>query len=144
MRFLDHAKTWTFTTDIAPAGCIRVFTQSLAGRNGPFLCSDWSVTVSGGEGAEQAIATYEGRSGVAGATSPPSERARREQTAAIGSRMRFTATATPAGTRCTMAMIEVAKVYLVVTADARFFRAAMNRVARRLRDHDAALELVKG
>ncbi len=140
MGFLDHAKTWTFTLGVAPDECIRLFTQSLAGRNGAFLSSEWSVTVSGGGVAEQAIATYEGR---AAGPAPLPERARREQSAAIGSRMRFTAVATAGGTRCTMQMIEVAKVYLVVTADARFFRVAMDRVARRLRDRDAGLELVK-
>jgi hypothetical protein len=42
-----------------------------------------------------------------------------------------------------MAMTRVMKVYLIFTADARVFRNAMNRVARRLRDNDAGLDLIK-
>ncbi|WP_329106072.1 hypothetical protein OG792_34470 [Micromonospora sp. NBC_01699] len=58
--------------------------------------------------------------------------------------MTFTATAGRDGTTaCTMEMTRVAKVYLVSTTDARFFRSAMNRAARQLREVDAGLDLVK-
>jgi hypothetical protein len=148
MGILDHTKTWFFTTATPPGDCVRVFADSLNGRGGAVLGSEWRVgTVGGpsaGNGARTAVATYEGRAGVIGVMTALSARAQREQSAALGSQLTFTATGGEGGrTMCTMAMTRTTKVLLFFTADGRFFRSAMNRVARALRDTDAQLEVSK-
>lgn len=134
MGLMDHTRTWHFETSMSPAECVRTFAATLSGRGGA-----WRVA-TGGEGPmRRAVATYGGR-----AWTPGSGRAVPEQNAALGSQLTFTATAGHDGTTsCTMAMTRVTKIYLVFTADARVFRNAMNRVARRLRDNDAGLDLIK-
>jgi hypothetical protein len=134
MGMMDHTRTWQFETSMPPAECVRTFAVTLSGRGGA-----WRVATGGDGATRRAVATYGGRAWAAG-----SDRTRPEQTAALGSQLTFTATAGHDGTTsCTMAMTRVIKVYLIFTADARVFRNAMNRVARRLRDNDAGLDLIK-
>ncbi|GAA2600419.1 hypothetical protein GCM10010399_34050 [Dactylosporangium fulvum] len=145
MGLLDHNRTWRIATNASPADCVRVFADCLNGRNASLLGSRWRVSTSEAKsGRRTAVAFYEGRTGVVGLMSAMSQRASAEQDAARGSELTFTATPGRDGsTTCTMEMTQVTKVYLVFTADARFFRSAMRRVARRLRDLDAGLEVVK-
>ena len=144
MGILDHSRTWHFETSLSPAECLRAFASCLGNRSGVIMGSRWVISTSGGNGAGQAVATYEGRGGVVGALSGLSSRAQQEENAAAGSQLSFAAKPNGNGkTACTMAMTRVARVYLLFTADARFFRGAMNRVARRLEEQDANLELVK-
>ncbi len=144
MGIMDHTRTWHFETNASPADCVGVFADCLGARNGAIMGSRWNIETSGGDDALKAVATYEGRAGVIGAVSMVSARAHLEQAAALGSQMTFTATARADGTTtCTMAMTRVSKMYLFFTADARFFRSAMSRFARQLRNHDAGLRLAK-
>lgn len=142
MGIMDHTRTWHLETSAAPTDCVRAVVDCLGGRSGAIVGSEWSVAVSGDDSSRTVVATYQGRAGVVGVLSMLSQRARREEAAAVGSQLTFTATVAGAGTTCTMAMTRVGKIAMF-TADARFFRSAMNRVARRLRDNDAALDVVK-
>jgi hypothetical protein len=144
MGIFDHARTWQIGTTAAPQDCVRVFADSLSGRNGALMGSAWRVRTTNGEADASAVATYEGRAGVAGVLTSLSERSQHEHSAAVGSRLTFSARRGQDGqTICTMAMTETTKVWLLFTADARFFRSAMNRVARQLRAHDPNLDLLK-
>jgi hypothetical protein len=134
MGLLDHTRTWHFETSMSPARCVRTFAASLSARTG----SVWRVATGGDGTTRSAVATYNGRAGMAAGRGTP------EPNPAAGSQLTFTATAGHDGTTsCTMAMIRTTKVRLFFTADARYFRAAMNRVARDLRDSDAGLDLLK-
>lgn len=142
MGILDHTRTWHFETSMSPAACVRTFAATLSGRGGRLMGGEWRVATGGDETSRRAVATYGDRSTGGGAGM--SGRAQHERTAAVGSQLTFTATAGHDGTTsCTMAMTRTTKVLLLFTADARFFRATMSRVARRLRDSDARLDLMK-
>lgn len=133
MGIFDHLRTWQFETSMPPGECVRAFAASLGGPSGSPLGSRWRVATGGDDACRRAVATYSGRSGAAGDATP-----------AIGSQLTFLAAAGHDGTTaCTMAMTRTAKVHLLFTADARYFRSAMDRVARRLRDSDAGLDLIK-
>src|ERR1700760_502018 len=124
MGILDHARTWQIETTAGPDDCVRVFEDSLGRRTGALMGSTWRVSRTNAG----AVATYTGRAGVGGAINLLSERSQDEHSAALGSRLTFTARPAEGGrTICTMAMTETSKFFLVFTADARFFRAAMNR-----------------
>lgn len=142
MGIMDHTRTWHLKTSATPGDCVRTVVDCLHGRSGTVVGSEWSVAVSGDDSHRTAVATYRGRAGLIGALSMLSQRSRSEEEAAVGSQLTFTATAGGTGSTCTMAMTRVGKV-MVFTADARFFRSAMNRVARRLRDGDAGLVVTK-
>jgi hypothetical protein len=144
MGVTDHKRTWHVETSAAPDDCVRAFVDSLTGSTGLLLGSRWQVVPSGGDGSRSAVATYQGRAGLIGAVTALSRRAAREEALAVGSQLSFTATAGPTGTTtCTMGMTRVAQVMLFFIADARFFRAAMKRVVRRLRELDADLAVVR-
>jgi hypothetical protein len=132
MGILDHLRTWQFETSMPPGECVRTFAATLGGPTGSPLGSRWRVATGGDDSSRRAVATYGGRAAAVGGP------------AALGSQLTFTATAGHDGTTtCTMAMTRTAKVHLLFTADARFFRSAMDRVARRLRDDGAGLDLIK-
>jgi len=146
MGIFDHHRTWHFELASPPDACLDAFATSLT-RGGPqLLASRWQVARSTGPGGQQtAVGTYEGRGGVVGLLTTMSRRSASEENAAAGSRMTFqVAPGAPGGrTRATLAMTATTRVFLFFTADARFFRSTMNRVARRLRSLDPGLSVTK-
>lgn len=81
-----------------------------------------------------------------GAATMMSRRSAEEQDAALGSVLTFQVTEHDSNsgiTRCAMGMTRTGRIYLFFIPDARFFRAAMNRVARQLRAVDPNLTVTK-
>jgi hypothetical protein len=136
MGMLDHQRTWTIDTSLSPEECVTAFVDALTGKNISLMGTKWKVHRTG---AGQAVATYQGRSGVMAGVTAMSSRASSEQDAAIGSTMAFSAAQRGGRTRCEMQMTSVGKIMLFFTADARFFRSAMNRVEGQLRALDRAM-----
>ncbi|MEU2613021.1 hypothetical protein ABZ570_15790 [Micromonospora sp. NPDC007271] len=147
MGILDHRRTWHFTLAAPPDECINAFLGGLAGKKGfQLLRSQWEPHRGTAHGLPTASGTYRGRSGAIGAVTSMSRRATEEQEAAIGSVLSFQVTGHDSNsgrTRCSMAMTRTGRVFLFFTPDARFFRAAMNRVAHQLRAVDANLTMTK-
>lgn len=147
MGILDHHRTWVFETSASPEACLNAFVDTLTKGGLLLLGSRWSVSRSRApDGRLQAVATYTGRGGVVGALTPISQRASSERDAAIGSTLAFQVAnggTTGGRVRATMAMTQTAKILLFFTADARFLRNAMNRVARTMRSIDPSLTVVK-
>lgn len=146
MGLFDHLRTWEFETSASPEACVDAFTAGLTKGGPQLLGSRWSVSRSmAADGGLHAVGSYEGRRGVAGVATAFSTRATNEQEAAIGSTLALQVSGAASGgrVRATMAMTRTAKVFLFFTADARFFRSAMNRVARTMRATDPTLYVAK-
>lgn len=145
MGLNDHQKTWTIRTSGTPAECLSIFTSTLMSPGFQLMGTRWKVrTGTSSDGGSRAAAVYEGRSGMIGWISMMSSRTQPEIRSALGSEMTFIATPTnTGGTICRMEMTKVSKIGIVFTADARFFKAAMRRVVRRLRRNDQGIILEK-
>jgi hypothetical protein len=145
MGIFDHRRTWQFETNASPQECIEAFVTSLTGGGLQLLASRWEVSrYAAPDGGLEAVGTYAGRGGAASVLTAMSQRSTSEQDAAIGSTLAFrVGRATGGQVRATMAMTRTAGAYLFFIADARFFRSAMNRVARTMRANDPSLVLVK-
>jgi hypothetical protein len=145
MGIFDHRRTWQFETSAAPQECIDAFVTSLTRGGLQLLASRWEVSRSAApDGGLAAVGSYAGRGGAIGVLSTMSRRSTSEQDAAIGSTIAFRVDPITGGrVRATMAMTQTTRVLLFFIADARFFRSAMNRVARTMRAKDPSLVLVK-
>ena len=148
MGIFDHRKTWSFDVSASPEACIDAFVAAMTDKSAlRLMATSWSVTRGrSADGLPTAVATYEGRAGLAGALTVLSSRATAEKDAAVGSRLSFKVVSIDAArgrTRCAMAMTQVASVYFFFIADARFFRSAMNHVGRCLSRVDQSLLLQK-
>lgn len=145
MGIFDHRRTWQFETSASPKECLNAFVSSLNGGGIRLYRSHWKVSTSPtSDGGSEAVGRYAGRGGAIGLVGLLSTVSTNEQEAAIGSTLAFRVVPSTGGkARVTMAMTQTSQMLLFFTADARFFRSAMNRVARAMRANDPSLVLVK-
>lgn len=147
MGIFDHRRTWDFQLRATPDACANAFATALGSRTGMIMGSKWNVSVSKTDGKlPSGTATYAGRGGLIGGVSQLSQTAMSENSAALGSQMSFAVTRheTKSGTSaCSIQMTRTGSILIFFTADARFFRAAMNRVASELRKLDPGLAVTK-
>lgn len=149
MGILDHRRSWHLGTRLSPEECAATFTNVLDGSGNAVPVDTawrvkWRLRRFPTDGGAKVVATYDGRTGVT--TSPdPDERPRDEGLSAIGSQITFEAVrAVPGGvTRCSMWLSRSCQVWFLFTADARFLRISMRRVAAALATADPEIEITK-
>jgi hypothetical protein len=147
MGIFDHRKQWEFEASADPKSCLGAFREALTGRsftNTFRVAGRWDL--SQGD-AMTARALYTGRAGLLGGITPAVEMSRNERDAAKGSELTFKVVASDTSDErhaCSMwlsraGVIRVA--FIPFTADARFIRGSMRRVAHRLRTIDPNVRL---
>ena len=146
MGIFDHHKKWDFETSSSPNACLAAFREALTGRslsNAFRIAGRWEIFQ---QGPSSTRAVYAGRGGLIGGITPTVNLARQEQLAARGSELTFEVSDTNGErTACSMwlsrgATIRVA--FIPFTADARFIRGSMRRVAHHMRTGDPSMVLV--
>ena len=145
MGLLDHNKTWHFLVAASEADCLGAFASGLGGQSSLSPTkTKWSVRRAvSSEGHAMAVASYEGRGGVAGAMTMLSENATAEQSRAEGSQLTFEITEMlEEQTQCAM-WLSLGTRTLGFQNDGRFFRSAMRSVERSLRSLDSGMRLRK-
>jgi hypothetical protein len=136
---LDHRRTWRYRVHGSPEQCVAGFTGAFTGSGGLLVKANWDVKRSG----NGAVATYRGRSGVAGLMTAFSSTASAEQEGAIGSEVTFEIEQHDGGyTTCAM-WLSSRGTRLGTTADGRFFRPYMRAVEDHLRQFDPSLQVAK-
>ncbi|MEU4676310.1 hypothetical protein [Micromonospora sp. NPDC023737] len=147
MAFLDHRRTWQFTVQATPQDCVEAFITGLTtNKLLRLLGSKWDVRRKVVAGLPSAAGLYRGRTGAGAAAAILSRRSDEERQAALGSELSFRITghdAESGRTRCAMALTRSTQVMFFFIADARFLRAAMNRVAAQLRSVDPTMTITK-
>lgn len=140
MGMRDHLATWEFQVGARPEQCVAAFRGALSEKTGfSLLGSQWTIRAS----RNVTVAIYEGRSGAMQGLTALSRLASQEQDAARGSELHFTVVEFDAGrgiSNCRMWLASYDKVgpggLPIFMADARFIRAAMERVDKALRELD--------
>jgi hypothetical protein len=133
MGIRDHRRTWHYEVKASPAECIHAFAAAFNGKGGLVIKACWSVHSV----ADSAIATYEGRKGVAAVGTVLSKTAAQEADTAIGSQVSFEIDDSEGGrTRCSMWLASSGRSgiagLLGATSDARWIRPYMQAVAGEL------------
>lgn len=137
MGNLDHRRTWHYDVAAPPAECIRAFVAAFKGKGGLGTKARWSVRGA----ADSAVATYEGRAGIAAIAGILSQTSAQEGETAIGSQVTFKVESHDGGrTQCSMWLASSGRSGIAglfgATSDARFIRPYMQAVGRELRALD--------
>lgn len=133
MGSLDHRRTWRYQVTASPAECIRAFAAAFNGKGGLGAKARWSVRAA----TDSAIATYEGRAGIAAIAGILSQTSAQEGDTAIGSQVTFKVERSDGGrTQCSMWLASSGRSGIAglfgATSDARFIRPYMQAVGREL------------
>jgi hypothetical protein len=138
MGILDHNRSWRFTLTASPDDCLTAFGRAFT-SGGHLLKAKWKINRS----SRGAVATYEGRAGLAKFATAMSARGTNEEEGAVGSQVTFRVEQ-DAGTRtqCTMWLSSSGK-QLGFTADARFIRPYMRAVETTLGALDGEMVVEK-
>jgi len=133
MGMLDHRRTWHYEVAAAPAECIRAFAAAFHGKRGLGATARWSVRAA----ADSAVATYEGRAGIAALAGVLSQTSAQEGDTAVGSQVSFKVEGSDGGkTQCSMWLSSSGRSGVAglfgATSDARFIRPYMQAVGREL------------
>lgn len=136
---VDHRRTFHYRVAAPPARCVEAFENAFHSGGGVVARAKWEVQKE----AESAVAVYGGRKGLVALTTAFSQTASAEQEGALGSTVRFQATARDETyTYCSMWLDEVATT-LGFTNDGRFFRPYMRAVQAELVKLDPSVLMVK-
>jgi hypothetical protein len=133
MGRLDHRRTWHYEVAASPAECVRAFAAAFNGKGGLGTKARWSVRAA----ADSAIATYEGRKGIAAIAGVLSQTSAQEADTAIGSQVSFKIDGSDGGrTHCSMWLGSSGRSGIAglfgATSDARFIRPYMQAVGGEL------------
>ena len=142
MGRLDHRRTWNYEVAASPAECISAFVAAFKGKGGLGTKARWSVKTT----ANSAVATYEGRAGIASIAGVLSQTSAQEGDTAIGSQVSFKIDRSDRGrTHCSMWLASSGRSgiagLLGATSDARFIRPYMQAVAAELRKIDPQAQI---
>jgi len=133
MGMMDHRRTWHYEVAASPAECIGAFARAFKGKGGLGTKAHWSVRAA----ADSAVATYEGRAGIAAVAGVLSQTSAQEGDTAIGSQVSFKVEGSDgARTQCSMWLASSGRSGIAglfgATSDARFIRPYMQAVGREL------------
>lgn len=139
MGILDHRKTWRYTTTASPDQCVEGFLKAFSGGGGLLLRARWSLARS----AKGAVASYEGRKGVAVLITALSQTSQGEEQGAKGSKVTFEIERADGDETVCAMWLSQNSTKLGLTSDGRFFRPYMRAVETKLRELDPSLRVTK-
>lgn len=138
MGLLDHQRTWRYRISAPPAACLDAFAKAFEG-GGILVRGKWKVS----RRPNEAVAVYQGRSGVVGAASFLSQTGQATESRAKGSEVTFQIEASD-GKQTTCAMwLSSRSTQIGFTDDAAVLRKHMQAVAKHMKQLDARVQIAK-